>query len=66
MHKDTLLFIGLDTHKESTDAAYVNGERGSSVAHYGKIPTTKPALVKLARQFVSKYPGKKGTDLFFI
>jgi transposase len=57
MHKDTLLFIGLDTHKESTDAAYVNDERGSSVVHYGKISTTKPALVKLARQFVSKYPG---------
>lgn len=56
MHKDTLLFIGLDTHKESTDAAYVDDDRGTPVQHYGKIPTTKPALVKLARQFVSKYP----------
>jgi transposase len=57
MRKDTLLFIGLDTHKESTEVAYVDDNRGSAVQHYGKIPTTKPALVKLARQFVSKYPG---------
>lgn len=56
MHKDTLLFIGLDTHKESTEVAYCDDNRTSSCQHYGKIPTTKPALVKLARQFVSKYP----------
>jgi transposase len=57
MTKDTLLFIGLDTHKESTEVAYVDDERTSSCSHYGKIPTTKPALTKLARQFASKYPG---------
>ena len=57
MSKDTLIFIGLDTHKESTEVAYVDDDRTSSCQHYGKIPTTKPALVKLARQFVSKYPG---------
>ncbi len=57
MRKDTLLFIGLDTHKESTDVAYADDERGSPVLHHGKIPTTKPALIKLARHFVSKYPG---------
>lgn len=56
MNKDTLLFIGLDTHKESTDVAYTDDTRGSSCAHYGKIKTTKPALVKLVRQFESKYP----------
>jgi transposase len=56
MHKDTLLFIGLDTHKESTEVAYVLEDRTSSCQHYGKIPTTKQALTKLARQFVSKYP----------
>lgn len=27
MHKDTLIFIGLDTHKESTEVAYVDMER---------------------------------------
>ena len=57
MFKDTLIFIGLDTHKESTEVAYVDDDRTSSCQHYGKIPTTKPALVKLARQFVSKHPG---------
>jgi transposase len=56
MRKDTLLFIGLDTHKEFTEVAYSEDERTSSAQHYGKIKTTKPALVKLARQFVSKYP----------
>ena len=56
MHKDTLIFIGLDTHKESTEVAYLSEERSSSCQHYGKIPTTKLAVTKLARQFVSKYP----------
>ena len=56
MNKDTLLFIGLDTHKEFTEVATVTDERGSSVDHYGKILTTKPALIKLARQLVSKHP----------
>lgn len=56
MSKDTLIFIGLDTHKESTEVAYVADDRTALCQHYGKIPTTKPALVKLARQFVSKYP----------
>jgi len=56
MRKDTLIFIGLDTHKESTEVAYVDDGRTSSCQHYGKKMTTKPALVKLARQFVSKYP----------
>ncbi len=56
MINDTLIFIGLDTHKESTEVAYVDDERASSCQHYGKIPTTKLALTKLARQFVSRYP----------
>ena len=57
MSKDTLIFIGLDTHKESTEVAYIPDDRTASCQHYGKIPTTKPTLVKLARQFVSKFPG---------
>ena len=57
MSKDTLIFIGLDTHKESSEVAYVPDGRTSSCQHYGKIPTTKQAITKLARQFVSKYPG---------
>ncbi len=57
MSKDTLLFIGLDTHKESTEVAYTQDGREQTCQHYGKIPTTKQAIAKLARTFVSKYPG---------
>lgn len=56
MSKDTLIFIGLDTHKEFTEVAYAQDGRDESVHHYGRIQTTKLALVKLARQFQSKYP----------
>jgi transposase len=56
MRKDTLVFIGLDTHKEFIEVAYSENERTASAQHYGKIKTTKPALAKIASQFVSKYP----------
>ena len=56
MNNDTLIFIGLDTHKEFTEVAYVLDGRSETSHHHGKIQTTKPALVKLARQFQSKYP----------
>ncbi|MCP3675350.1 MAG: hypothetical protein GY829_12870 [Gammaproteobacteria bacterium] len=49
MNKDTLNFIGLDTHKISTEVAYITDDRILSCQHYGKIPTTKQALNKLAR-----------------
>ncbi len=63
MRKDTLLFIGLDTHKESTDVAYVEDDRDSHCLHYGKIQTTKPALIKLARHFSNRFPN---TTLHFV
>lgn len=56
MSKDTLIFIGLDTHKVSTEVAYILEERTSSCQHYGKIPTTKQSIIKVARFFSSKYP----------
>ncbi len=56
MSKDTLIFIGLDTHKEFSEVAYTDDAREASCHHQGKIKTTKPALVKLVRQFESKYP----------
>lgn len=55
MTKDTLFFIGLDTHKESTEVAYVPDDRHSSCQHYGKLPTTKQGFIKLVRQLTSKY-----------
>ena len=57
MSEDTLLFIGLDTHKDSTEVAYVDDARGLSCSHFGQIKATKAGLVKLAHQLASKYPG---------
>ena len=46
----------METHKEFTKVAYVLDGRDESVHHHGRIQTTKPSLVKLARQFQSQYP----------
>ena len=56
MNKDTIVFIGLDTHKVSTEVAYSRDGREHLEQHFGKIPSTKQAFTKLARQFQSKYP----------
>jgi|TARA_R110002060_G_C2123325_1_gene98828 transposase len=56
MYKDNIIFIGLDTHKVSTEVAYIEDQRGTKPVHHGKIKTNKSAIMKLARQFQSKYP----------
>ena len=56
MNKDNILFIGLDTHKVSTEVAYIEDQRGALPIHHGKIPSTKTAIKKLVRYFESKYP----------
>ena len=56
MTKDNIVFIGLDTHKEFTEVAYELDERASDTIHFGRIPSTKQAFTKLARQFQAKYP----------
>jgi len=56
MNKDNILFIGLDTHKVSTEVAYIEDQRGALPIHHGKIPSTKAAIKKLVRYFESKYP----------
>ena len=56
MKNDSIVFIGLDTHKEHTEVAYTLDGREHSSAHFGKIKTTKQAFVKLVRHFTSKYP----------
>ena len=56
MTKDNIIFIGLDTHKESTEVAYELDGCESDTIHFGKIPSTKQAFTKFARQFQSKYP----------
>jgi transposase len=56
MHKHNIVFIGLDTHKVSTEVAHIEDQRGAKPVHHGKIKTNKAAITKLARQYQSKYP----------
>lgn len=55
MRNNNIVFIGLDTHKESTEVAYFLDSRDHSPTHHGKIKTTKQAFEKLVRQFQSRY-----------
>ena len=57
MNKHSMIFIGLDTHKEFHEVAYCEEQRGASPVHYGRIPSSKASVKKLLRQFESKYPG---------
>jgi transposase len=56
MSKHNILFIGLDTHKEFVEVAYIEDQRGAKPVHLGRQPCSKIAIKKLARQFESKYP----------
>jgi transposase len=56
MTKHNILFIGLDTHKEFNEVAYIEEQRGAQPIHHGRIPSSKVAIKKLIRQFESKYP----------
>lgn len=56
MNKHNIVFIGLDTHKEFVEVAYIEDQRGASSVHHGRISSAKVAIKKLARQFESKYP----------
>jgi transposase len=57
MSKHNILFIGLDTHKEFDEVAYIEDQRGAKPVHHRRQPTSKVAIKKLARPFESKYPG---------
>ncbi len=57
MNKHSMIFIGLDTHKEFHEVAYSEEQRGARPVHYGRIPSSKVSVKKLLRQFESKYPG---------
>lgn len=56
MSNHSIIFIGLDTHKESSEVAYSPDSRDEPVVHFGKIKTTKQGFEKLVRQLQSKYP----------
>jgi len=56
MNNNSIVFIGLDTHKTFTQLAVLTDERGSIAESLGKINTNKSSFIKLARQLQSKYP----------
>ena len=57
MKEFNLVFIGMDTHKSFIEVAYLeDGYQGKS-GHHGRIKTTKKDVIKMVRQFESKYPG---------
>ncbi len=56
MKNDSIVFVGLDTHKEHTEVVYTGDSRGSELVNVGEIQTTKQGLVKQARKLQSKYP----------
>ncbi len=56
MNKHSMIFIGLDTHKEFHEVAYCEEQRGATPVHYGRIPSSKVSVKKLLLQFESKYP----------
>ena len=56
MKNDTIIYIGLDTHKEFTEVVYTGSERRAEFAYPGKIKTTKQGFVKLVRQLQSRPP----------
>ena len=56
MYKHNILFIGLDTHKSFCEISHIEDHYGAKPIHHGRIKTTKSAIIKLARQYQSKYP----------
>lgn len=56
MNKNSIVFVGLDTHKEFTEVVYCLDQRGSDLHQLGRIQSTKPAIGKLTRTLQSQYP----------
>ncbi len=56
MINSSIIFIGLDTHKEFVEVAYVEDDRNAKVTHLGRVPSSKLPIKKMVRQFQSKYP----------
>ena len=56
MSKDSIIFIGLDTHKSFIQVAFLQEHRGANPQQLGRIKSNKSALIKLAKQLQSKYP----------
>jgi transposase len=52
--KKSIMFVGLDVHKNTIEIAFAEGGRDDEVRHYGKIDSTLAALDKVIRKLVSK------------
>ena len=63
MKNKTRAFIGLDTHKEHIEVAYVQDCREDRPEHFGRIQTTKSAIIKLVKKLQLKFPG---SELYFV
>jgi transposase len=56
MNKNSILFIGLDTHKDFFEVAYFSPEQHQAVEHYGRISSSKVSLTKFVQSMQRKYP----------
>lgn len=56
MINSSIVFIGLDTHKEFNEVAYIEYGHDTQPVHLGRIASSKLALKKLVRQLQSKFP----------
>jgi transposase len=55
--RKSIMYIGLDVHKDSIDVALADEGRTGEVRHYGRIPGDLDALDKVVRKLSS--PGKR-------
>jgi len=46
MNKHSILFIGLDTHKEFNEIAYIEDQRGAKPIHLGRQSSSKASVKK--------------------
>ena len=49
MNNNSIIFIGLDTHKSFIQVAVLQDHRGAIPIHYGRIKSNKSALIKLSQ-----------------
>ena len=49
MNKHNILFIGIDTHKEFNEVAYIKEYRCTKPIHLGRFPSSRVAVQKPVR-----------------